>query len=259
MAQPEQNKFRKVIKELIDWEQGEDEKKGLFSVPPQIKASERTGIDSSLRAQAAKEFKHRSELHSIQHVMARIAEILPTYGRERSILQAALCETDVREAQKLYRKLYEETGGSLEDVARAQAEDGELLLLVADAMLSKLDDGFKAELAGNTSFDRITITKLPARARGFTALALAEVHFFPPRWNTMLTDFQNLLTMHDPTMLMSCSNNLFCHHYETMELAIQAFEQRHASISATTLLQMLSLPADYYEELCQSHCGVSQA
>ena len=173
--------------------------------------------------------------------MARIAEILPTYGRERSILQAALCEADVREAQKLYRKLYEETGGSSDDVDRAQAEDGELLLLITDAMLSKLDDGFKAELVGTTSFDRITITKLPARARGFTALALAELHFFPPRWNTMLADFQNLLTMHEPAMMMACSNNLFCQHYETMQVAIQAFEQRHASISAATLLQMLSL------------------
>ena len=161
MAQPEQDKFGEVIQELINWEQGEDEQKGLFSVPPQIKASERPGIFSSLRAQAAKEFKHRSELYSIQHVMARIAEILPTYGRERSILQAALCEADVREAQKLYRKLYEETGGSSDDVDRAQAEDGELLLLITDAMLSKLDDGFKAELVGTTSFDRITITKLP--------------------------------------------------------------------------------------------------
>ena len=241
MAQPEQDKFGEVIQELINWEQGEDEQKGLFSVPPQIKASERPGIFSSLRAQAAKEFKHRSELYSIQHVMARIAEILPTYGRERSILQAALCEADVREAQKLYRKLYEETGGSSDDVDRAQAEDGELLLLITDAMLSKLDDGFKAELVGTTSFDRITITRLPARARGFTALALAELHFFPPRWNTMLADFQNLLTMHEPAMLMACSNNLFCQHYETMQVAIQAFEQRHASISAATLLQMLSL------------------
>ena len=241
MGRAEQARIEEVVTELIDWEQGEEGSRGLFSVPHPIKPSERTGIDSSLRAQAAKEFKNRSELHSLQNVMARIAEILPTYGRERSILQAALCEGDVKEAQKLYRKLYEETGEASDVVDKAQAEDGELLLLIVDSMLSKLDDGFKADISGTNHMNGITITKLPSRARGFTALVLAEIHFFPPRWDTMLTDFQNLLTMHEHTLFLSCSNNLFCHHYETMELAIHAFEQRHASISATTLLQMLSL------------------
>ena len=116
-----------------------------------------------------------------------------------------------------------------------------MLLLIVDAILSKLDDGFRADISGTNHLNRITITKLPSRARGFTALALAEVHFFPLRWDTMLTDFQNFLTMHDHALFLSCSNNLFCHEHETMEFVIQTFEQQHASISATTLLQMLSL------------------
>ena len=76
MGRPEQARFSEVIKELIDWEKGEEGNRGLFSVPPPIKQSGRTGIDSNLRAQAAKEFKHRSELHSLRHMMARIAEII---------------------------------------------------------------------------------------------------------------------------------------------------------------------------------------
>ena len=241
MGRQEQARFSEVIQELIEWEKGEDGSRGLFSVPQPIKRSDRTGLDNNLRAQAAKEFKHRSELHSLQHVMARIAEILTTHGRERSILQAALGEADLKEAQKLYRKLYEGTKATSDVVEQAQAEDGELLFLIVDAMLSKLDDGFKADISGTNNLKCIPITRLPPRVRGFAALALVEVHFFPPRWDTMLNDFQNLLTMHDHALFLSCSNNLFCHHYETMQLAIQAFEQRHASISATTLLQMLSL------------------
>ena len=89
--------------------------------------------------------------------------------------------------------------------------------------------------------NRITLMKLPARTRGFTALALAEVHFFPPRWDTMLHDFQNLLSMHEHTLFSACSNGLFCYNYETMLVAVQNFEERHARISGTTLLQMLSL------------------
>jgi hypothetical protein len=102
---------------------------------------------------------------------------MTTHGRERSILQAALGEADLREAQKLYRKLYEGTGAASDVVERAQAEDGELLLLIVDAMLSKLDDGFKADISGTNHMNRIPITKLPSRARGFAALALVDVHF----------------------------------------------------------------------------------
>jgi hypothetical protein len=76
IGRPDQARFKEVITELIDCQKGEEGSSCLFLVPPPIKQSDRTKIDSNLRAQAAKEFKHRSELHSLRHMMARIAEII---------------------------------------------------------------------------------------------------------------------------------------------------------------------------------------
>ena len=40
IGRPEQARFREVIAELIEWEQGEEGSRGLFSVPPPIKQSD---------------------------------------------------------------------------------------------------------------------------------------------------------------------------------------------------------------------------